>query len=345
MKTLPVLFGLIMTHIFATSAFSQVTNTQKQCEVPPVDQKKINGITKVYEQRYSELASQSKKEIDDAKKEAPRNGSIGIDSHIETRSLKFKLHIPEVTMQTQAVSIDLPEVKTNTRKFSSDVPTVITGQDCRRGPDEIVTEWHTCRNDVPPFDYPCSETRTRPGVDICLPTIKTEMRREEVSLDVPEVKLVRQDWKLNVPTVKMVLQEMSMDYPVLIVDNVTVKQETVKKKAKEAQTNSKSRQDKVTAAMKQEIKAVIIAPIEASFKCSLASVEEEEKKAMALVTPMLDAYEAGYKKALDTKNAEVIATFSKALQALKAAREKTLEGFVKARAGMEAERRKKLATL
>ena len=270
---------------------------------------------------------------------------MGIDGHVELRRVDFSFDIPEVTMRDQKIGIDLPEITMKTQTWSYDSLRTTTYSECRAGPDEIVWEDKTCHNDIPPFDYPCPELRTRRGADICLPAIKVEPYREEIKIDIPETRMARQDWVLGVPEFTMRTQKFAFDYPVLIVDDIKVKAAQQKQEAQKLSQEMSEAGQRISAAMKSEIRSASTSTIEDSFRCQLAQVKSNMRTAFDKLTQINAAAAAGYQKAKEVNSTEAISSYEKALASMKDAKNKLLNNYVQLRKDMNKKKREALAKL
>lgn len=346
---LKVNYGKRFLAILFLTVFSIHGNAQERissaCSVPPVDDKKIQSIAESYNKRFADVSNSAQNDTAAIKKAAPREGAVGWDMHIENRHGKFEFPVPNVTFRTEKVSMDLPETRMVTTTFSADMPAVITGTECRAGIDETVRECKTCRSDLGNFDYQCCDIRTRRGKDICLPTVKTEMRRESIKLDIPQVKMVRQDFSLDLPDIRFENKEMSFDYPVIIVDSVYSKEQDVNRKSYALKTNLEARTADLTKSMQGEVRGVTFGPIEASYNCASENLEVELRNTSRKLDDIIASFEAGYVRAVEIKSPEAIKSFEKTLAELRSAREKTYKEFEKQRAALNDEKRKALDKL
>ena len=317
----------------------------QKCEIRTLDENKVKEISARYEQKFSETAKDTQQTQEDINKKAPRGGSLIIDSHMETRQAKFSMALPEVTMKTKNIAMDLPEMKLTTKSFKGTQPVTITGCDMRKGPDETVVEYKKCRSDIGNFDYDCSEIRTRRGKDICFPTITVENRPIDVSMDLPEIKLVRKEISLDVPEITLKQREITFDYPVFIVDTVQAKTEAVTKETEELQQKTSARNAAISHAMKKEINTLSLAPIEDGYACAEKELELAQRKSLETINQMIQSYEAGFTKAKEIKSPEAEKMFTQLLEQTKLSRDKTLKEFIDQKNKLQEEKRVALSKI
>lgn len=325
----------------ATGQPTTQTSPAPSCKVA-FDEQKL----KATELKYAALMKQVTDDTRNKSKKIEDEGSrTDITGHIETRRLDFALDVPEIRMVDQRLSMDVPETRMKTQTWSWDMIEIRMVRQCRAGPDEIVVENKTCHNDFPPFDYPCPETRTRRGADICWDEPRSETVRQEIKLDIPEFTMKRIEWVMGVPEFKMVTQRFAFDYPVVIIDSIQTRSEKAKQDSRQLSDDTKRQTQSIATAMKAEMGALTKAPMLEAFVCQ----ERQLRTAMRATWDKLGETSAsiaeGLNKARASKSAPAVAAFEAAQKDFQAKQKAVIENYVKMRRDLAAKKRQVLTQL
>jgi hypothetical protein len=307
----------------SSSALSQTTSAPT-CKIDPVEQGKLKEIADRYELKFKKVGQDTDSRTKVINEES---NDTRITGHFETRRLDYKLDLPEVTMKDQKFAFDFPEVTMRTQGFSYDFIETRVENQCTVGPDELRDDSHTC-DEGKPWAHTCHDFRTVRGKDICIPTtVRMKPVRQEIKLDVPEVKMVRKEFVIGIPELTMKTQRQSFDYPVYIIDSIESRNSAAKKKADDAKNDATGATASLTSAMKAEMRAITQVPLQQGYECQLKLLDDVARQQSDILEIAAVAAAAGLKVAQEKNIPSAIAFYQKSLKAHEVEKERMIADF------------------